>query len=251
MHNHGARTLASGSKQLSERMPLQPLSAMEDVERQKEKPIQVFLFYYISGDIVIYSLCNIYFKDAIKPFVFSLNPEEEFAEDMAFPNKKMMLFDFFAAHEKELEKEAVDKEEEEEMYAQSAFAKRRMSLAKSKVSVTSAPKQVGPASVSKVLAAERSMERALCEMNLADSSTTSPSGLPIAANDLDKTGIGLAYMKYHLALGKYMFVLRSRIEYRKDLFLPILSAVLCSDVDKLLSTPVRPQVTLRKSRHID
>ncbi|WKY10311.1 hypothetical protein Q1695_002563 [Nippostrongylus brasiliensis] len=95
--------------------------------------------------------------------------------------------DFFAPLNHELEEQMKEKDDEEEIYAQSAFMRRR-SVAPSKPVVTvsklSAPK------VRPVMAAERSMEIALDKMNLGDPEDDT-KGDDDDVDVHDKTGVGL------------------------------------------------------------
>lgn len=92
--------------------------------------------------------------------------------------------DFFAPLNKQLEEQLCKEEDEEQLYAQSAFMRRRsLASSKSTTLVKPAPPKVRP-----VQAAERSMEIALNKMNLGESEC--PTEMDEAdCGDYDKTGI--------------------------------------------------------------
>ncbi|EPB74634.1 hypothetical protein ANCCEY_06264 [Ancylostoma ceylanicum] len=96
--------------------------------------------------------------------------------------------DFFAPLNHELEEQMKKEQNEEEMYAQSTFMRRRSLAPSNLVVVAAKPSALKPRTVQ---AAERSMEIALDKMKIGDSQQAEPESESGADGDHDKTGVGL------------------------------------------------------------
>ncbi|KAK6743581.1 hypothetical protein RB195_010698 [Necator americanus] len=97
--------------------------------------------------------------------------------------------DFFAPLNHVLEEQMKKEQDEEEIYAQSTFVKRRSIAPPKTITVAPKPSVARPRTVQ---AAERSMELALDKMKIGDSQEVEPnSECDVDLEDHDKTGVGL------------------------------------------------------------
>ncbi|KAL6726773.1 hypothetical protein Aduo_008707 [Ancylostoma duodenale] len=96
--------------------------------------------------------------------------------------------DFFAPLNHELEEQMKKEQNEEEIYAQSTFMRRRSLAPSNPVVIAAKPSAPKPRTVQ---AAERSMEIALDKMKIGDSQQAEPE--LESDGDHDKTGVGLVY----------------------------------------------------------
>ncbi|RCN42835.1 hypothetical protein ANCCAN_11171 [Ancylostoma caninum] len=100
----------------------------------------------------------------------------------------MLFADFFAPLNHELEEQMKKEQNEEEIYAQSTFMRRRSLAPSNPVVIAAKPSVPKPRTVQ---AAERSMEIALDKMKIGDSQQAEPELECMEDGDHDKTGVGL------------------------------------------------------------